>query len=413
MIRGEIILDSRYKTKNGYPLRLRLYDGKVHRHIHLKMYQQKPKLERTQEVKRKEFEIEENLEFINKNGLDINSAMELIGSGKMSRELEIMLLQKRLSELQGESGIGLLEFIDIRVKEKRQVGESVRSYLQLKRVVKDYLFLRNDVPINEINYEWLIGFINSKRATGAKRGVNTYLRGIRAVYKEAQRRESLGIKRDNPFLGLINVSGKKEVPDIKFEDFKKMMVYEPPKSTTERNFEIIKRNIRLFMFQIAIGGHDYADVANLKWSNIKNGRIKFKRFKNRNKPNGGEVVDNMLSEFALSVIENYGTKNNQRVFSFIPDPNQEKVYAEYRNRVNRSLKKVCENLGIEFVTSKTPRYLFRTYAGELLIDTIAIMQIQGHSPQGVSFNYQRALPYEVIDCEHQKVLQLVFDDLKG
>lgn len=187
-----------------------------------------------------------------------------------------------------------------------------------------------------------------------------------------------------------------------------MFTYEPKKGSTERSKRLIKRNIDLFLFQFAIGGHDYADIARLEWSNIKNGRIRFKRFKNRNKPSGGNWVDNQLNPFALSVIEKYGRQNSKRIFAFIPDPADEFEYEIFRGLVGRSLRTISKNLEIETLKTKTPRYLFRTFAGNLFITDLVINQIQGHTPEGVSFRYQRALPYDILDVEHQKVLDLVF-----
>lgn len=72
-------------------------------------------------------------------------------------------------------------------------------FIEIKKYVKDYII--EDEPINNIDYEWINGFKLFKK--NAPVGINSYLKAIRAVYKEAQRRPSLNVKSDNPFLGTI------------------------------------------------------------------------------------------------------------------------------------------------------------------------------------------------------------------
>jgi hypothetical protein len=149
-------------------------------------------------------------------------------------------------------------------------------------------------------------------------------------------------------------------------------------------------------------------VAYLTYSNYKNERLQFKRFKNRNKPGGGVMVNNMVLPFAKIFIEKYGTKNNERLFDWIPHPLLElSRYQSFRNNYNRSLKTICTAQKIEILKSKSPRYVFRTLAGELLVNDLVIMQLQGHKPQGVSFSYQKTLPKILIDKHHKLIIDSI------
>lgn len=413
MISAVIILDTRRKSARGYPVKIRVHrsGSKVHKYIKTGIYQWGEKLEMTLDIKKRDILLQDELNFVNENRLNLESAIEVFENGIAdNKAIEILVLKRKLAELQSYSSIGFIQFLDVRIAEKKQLKESTRAYEDVRAAVLKFLE-QDDIGINVINYEWLSSFIRNKKSAGATSGVNSYLRTMRAVYKEAQKRESLNIKRDNPFLGLIKIVEKGEVsPDISADDLKALMVYQPQKGVNDLKKDVIKRNTDLFLFQFAIGGHDYADIARLQWSNLKNGRIKFKRFKNRNKPGGGSIIDNMLNDFAVSVIEKYGNKNSKRIFSFIPDPVNEYDYGIYRGNIGRSLATISKNIGFETnLKTKTPRYLFRTFAGNLFIDTFVIMQLQGHTPQGVTFGYQRALPYDILDKEHQKILDLVFD----
>ncbi|KZS41925.1 hypothetical protein AWE51_00315 [Aquimarina aggregata] len=427
MIEASIIVETKRKTAKGYPIKIEVYSKRKYKYIGLKKYQNSKTLKIDSEIANRLSNLEKEVEYCNKLNLDLDSSVEIIQKGLNNNpELEIFLLKQRIQQIQNDSGIKFLEFFDTRIHELEELSKSTKAYKETRTQVKYFLEYENekDVLINNIDYEWLNSFIRFKKTTTKKGagGVNFYLKKMRAVYKEAQKRESLNIKKDNPFLGIINNTTTKEVIDISIEDIKKLFpLLEEYKLFTEEgvkldnNTGITKKNalsriraIELWLFQIALGGFDFADITNLKWKNINKTRISFKRYKNRNKPNGGPTVDNLLSHYALYVIEKYGDKTNENIFSFIPSLDTEH-YTEFRNNISKILSRVSEKLEFkEKIKTKSPRYIYRSLSGELLIDTLVIMQIQGHKPEGVTYKYQRKLPYNVIDKEHKKVLQIIF-----
>lgn len=175
-----------------------------------------------------------------------------------------------------------------------------------------------------------------------------------------------------------------------------------------------KMIVDLFMFQIAIGGHDFIDITLLTWSNINNGRIKFKRYKNRNLNNGGPTADNKLFDVALETIEKYGTKNDKRVFSFIPLPNYDEDNASYKNYqagYNRILTAIKNKAGIkDVILSKRARFTFNTIAGNLLINRDVIEELQAHVQSSISHGYYGGTFNEIKDAEHLKVIEAVFGE---
>ncbi|MDY8137547.1 phage integrase SAM-like domain-containing protein [Aquimarina sp. 2201CG5-10] len=409
MIKAQLIIDSRRATTKGYPIKIEIYSGRKYKYLGLNKYQKTKKLKLTSDLIKRMSSLEEEVSYCNANNLSLEDSIKVIKNGVNDKELEIFLLKKRLNELRKETGIGILEFMELRIQELKDIKRSTEAYERTKTQISYFIGDDQDVRINDIDYEWLQEFIRYKTKFGKGKGNVTFLlKTLRATYKEAQRRDSLNIKKGNPFTGLIVNSKSSIAPDITVEDFKKLLQFEPKPYSTRKSIFVTKRHINLTLFQFSIGGHDYADIACLKWSNIKNGRIKFKRYKNKSKPDGGSLVDNKLSDFALSMIEEYGDKNNERIFSHIPHPTAPN-YKKRRDNANESLSRVCVGLKLtEKIKTKTPRYLFRSFAGELLIDTLVIMQLQGHKPDGVTYKYQRKLSHEVIDKEHQKVLDLIF-----
>lgn len=103
-------------------------------------------------------------------------------------------------------------------------------------------------------------------------------------------------------------------------------------------------------------------------------------------------------------------KKSDRVFSFIPDPEKDRVkYSYFIRAVNRSLSKISETLELkENISTRSVRYIFRTTAGELLIHDLIVMKLQGHTPEGVTYSYQGIIPKEKIDEMHKKIIDFLF-----
>jgi len=339
------------------------------------------------------------------NETNINAYLRIF---KPSLKSKIELLQDSIKELQSEDNVGILIMFDTIITEKIKKKESVKFYKETKKQIADFLN-DQDQAINTIDYDFLNGFILFKKEMGTGTpGIMAYLRTLRAVFKEAQRRPSLGVQSGNPFLGLIKNTTSEKIVDITPTDIQKFKQWQPHKFANKTAQHNMQRAINLWLFQLLIGGHDLADVAYLTYSNYKNERLQFKRFKNRNKPGGGVMVNNMVLPFAKIFIEKYGTKNNERLFDWIPHPLLElSRYQSFRNNYNRSLKTICTAQKIEILKSKSPRYVFRTLAGELLVNDLVIMQLQGHKPVGVSFSYQKTLPKILIDKHHKLIIDSI------
>lgn len=420
-ITASIVLDTRRKTVKGYPIKIRVQQ----KYIHLNEFSEAehwdvsnvntrhPEYRRLSlKLNKRALELLNEVAYCNANKLELDAAVEVIRKGLQDRDTEIFALKQQIKRLQGATGSGFLEFFDVRIHEKELSGESTTHYELTKDRLVNYLGAGNDVNLNAITYEWLNGFVLHKLESGTKRGgINSYLETMRAVYKEAQRRESLNVKQDNPFKGVIKGSKKREIVDLSAEGFKQLLNYRPELAPTKVAAGIQRRNVSLWLFQFAIGGHDYVDIALLKWKDIKNNRVRFKRYKNRNKIDGGNLVDNLLLPFCKAVLDAYGTKETARVFGFIPDPEANyKKYHEYRRNVNRSLKTVCEKLALDTVVkTKSPRYLFRSKGGELLIHDLIVMQLMGHKPKDITYKYQNKLPAKIVDKAHLEIVESVFE----
>lgn len=426
MIVAEIVLDIRYKTKKGYPVKIRVYDtlneSKVKYKYHkLGIFQNRDEVLLTADLKRRSLQLDDEVKFCNDNHYLMDEAIEIIKNGLPvdDLEMEIAVLRKRLELLEGKKAKQeekmFIAFVEDLIKERQIKKLDVKAYTSIKGTVKSFIAPAEDFRINDIDREWLIRFdLFNKEKKNLDSTIYMYISMIKTIFTEAQSRPSLNIKSGDPFHKVKSKKSEKKTYDLTVEDLKKLLRLktEDIKTTSKFGASGIKRIADLFLFQFAIGGHDMVEIASIKWTNIVKGRLVFGRRKNRFR-NAIEPVNVMISPFAKKVITKYGDKTSDRIFPFLPDPEtQAKEYNCFIANLNLSIYKIIRRAAhIENdMKSKTTRYVFRTLAGNLLINDFVVMKIQGHKPQGITFGYQGALNHEVQDREHQKILDLVFDD---
>lgn len=331
--------------------------------------------------------------------LDVKSAIGKINLGNIDFETA----KKLLLTDEGYDFVGFIDYFDSRIKELKSLGKNIDSFVSVKNIVKDYV--DGDLAISDVNYKFLKRFMVYKLNDGmTKGGIMSYLAMIRSIYKEAQR-EGLVDRTLNPFLGLIKKVDPIEKVRPTVKDIKKLQAFEPKKSTTKANAFNINRAVAVWLFQFYIGGHDYVDIALLSPKRIVDGRVIFKRYKNRNKAGGGPEVNNKIFPKAAKILQVYGNLHGERFFDFIPNPiTNHKDYLNYRRNVNHTLSRVSKTLGIPKITTKTSRYVFRTFAGELLVHDLIVTLLQGHKNNSISYRYQGLISYKKQDKYHKKVI---------
>jgi len=414
LIQARIILDTRSTAKAGHPIKIYLSgygkkayistgyfsraehwkDGPTRRHPNYNFLRGW--------IARREARLQQQVNHCNAHRFSFAQSRDFIKQGPEDREAEIAALEQRLESLRGDSAPTLYEFWDRYTSELAAAGKSVRAFEETLAQLKHF---KADVALRDVNYEWLQDFIQRKYATGCgPSGASFYLRTIRRVYLEAQRRPSLQIPAGNPFAGLIPASRRREPPRITREQLAGLLDYQPRPGTTKANAKRMTERMAVFCFQVYIGGHDLVDVARLSWEDVAGGRVRLYRYKNRSR--GGELVDNLLIDQAIEILKKHGRKDRGRPFHFIPDPESEpEGYRTWRGNYNRALRVVSEDLNITpAITSKAPRYIFRTWAGECGADILATMQIQGHRARGMTFSYQGRLPDRIVDRVLREVI---------
>tara|TARA_R110002096_G_scaffold417113_1_gene620632 strand:- start:4838 stop:6187 length:1350 start_codon:yes stop_codon:yes gene_type:complete len=343
----------------------------------------------------------DELEYLNSSNCSLEQAIEYIRSNeikKETKELEIFLLEQKLKELKKGQFHGFLAYYDKIIEQYQKKDKSTRLFVQLREDLDRYL-AGEDINIHDIDKDWVEAYKNYKLAGGkfSAGGLSAFLRNMQTVFLAAREDPKIGLNpRFNPFKGNIPRSSFDSELELEItsEDIVKILNYQKPKFCNEENFRKLCRTRDLWMLQIYLGGHDFTEIACLTWKNIQGDRIKFKRHKMRNRENGGPVVNNLLLPEAKLIIKTYGTINHDRVFSFIPDPQENtRGYNNYLGNVNRSLESIRISCDIKakIRTKKNgPRYIFGTEAGALGFSDSWIEKVQGHKSKRVTRIYRKS-----------------------
>lgn len=408
-------LDTNAKTKKGHPIRIETYCDKTKKQRRRSSghYQNKNKLKLTPELTRLLGELQDRVDYANRMNLGYDQAMDVIDNGYTSQK-EIDLLRQRLAELEKNESKLLIDFINEMIHEKEIKGLSTRHFEELIRELENWH--GDALDINDITYRKLKEYELFKRQNSTTKGamIKKTIRTLRTVYYEAKRRGLVHNLKIDPFEGLkINVEprpNKRKV--ITKEALLTFKNFSPKKGTTEKNKENMKRARALFMFQIYVGGHDMADVANLKWSDVNEvdgvKRIRFKRFKLRNRNNNVWIENAVLPE-AQEIIDTYGTPDDERVFGWLPNPDTAS-YRQQNGYQRKTLGRICETMDIPKLSTKTPRHIFRSVGGQLGVNEILLNQLMGHKPSSVSHRYQQDLSKEAQDEYSEESTPLIPDE---
>jgi hypothetical protein len=283
--------------------------------------------------------------------------------------------------------------------------KKAEKYKSVHSVVSQF---QSVISFDELDYNFLVRFKNYKLNDGCTgNGVHAYLSNIRSVYNEAIRREVLKPKSyKSPFMGVMPKLSPTKDKYFNIDEIKIINSHIP-----EDNNLIIKgfnntektKNRRYhyhnyFMLCFLLGGIDFIDLANLRYDlHVKNGRIKFERFK------GGtsEIIDNFICNKAFEILELYKECTPYLINAHSKD------YKTLRNNYQKRFGKWLKSIGINsFFGTKTPRYTFINIGKQLLLNREVIMELTGHNRGDVHSIYEGGFPNHIKDKVHQEIIDV-------
>ena len=263
-----------------------------------------------------------------------------------------------------------------------------------------------DITFSQLDYSFLVRFESSMRGKGlTDNAMSVRFRTIRSLFN---------------FAISENYAKKELYPFDKFKITERFNTKTQKRAISKDEVLKIKEHKlkegsaafeaqQYFMFSYYGQGINFVDMANLKWKNVINGRVAYKRAKT------GNELSFKLSGPALSIIEYWkpltAGSNENYVFPILSIKKHLTHKQRYDRihkvltRVNKDLKKIGKDLEIETpLTSYVARHTFATVLKKSGVSTAIISESMGHQTEAITQTYLKSFENSVIDDAMENLL---------
>jgi integrase len=303
--------------------------------------------------------------------------------------------------------ITVFDFFDLkiqRLKESKQIGNA-KVYNDTKNQIKTFNGDK-DFTFSQLDYNFLLKFESHLKSKGlTDNAISVRFRTIRALFNAAIA-EKYAKKELYPFDKFKvseRFSTKTQKRAITKDDIKKVEAakLKPGSAAFEAQ--------QYFLFIYYGQGINVVDIAHLKWSNIINDRIFYKRAKT-----GGEL-NFKLNNPALAIIEYWKPITKFQSDSYIfpilnanvhvtPTQQYNRIH-KVLTRVNQDLKAIGKEAGIETpLTSYVARHTFATVLKRSGVSTAIISESMGHQTEAITQTYLKSFENSIIDEAMENLL---------
>ena len=263
---------------------------------------------------------------------------------------------------------------------------------------------RLQIPFSDIDAVWLRRYENWLRTSGCgDTTISQLFRTLRSVFNKAV--ELQLVKRDYyPFdaykVSKFDTRTKKRA--IAKEDVRKVIALDLSQGYPS---ERLARDI--FVFSYFGAGINFADVALLKYGNVRDGRVQYVRKKT------GKPINFLLTEEMRNIIVKYqrqGQTDEDYIFPIL-DRRVHRTEQQRYDRThkvltntNRWLRKIGQRVGIEHLTTYVARHTFATVLKRSGVNIAIISESLGHSDLSTTQIYLDSFENSQIDAAMQNLL---------
>ena len=263
---------------------------------------------------------------------------------------------------------------------------------------------RLQIPFSDIDAVWLRRYENWLRTSGCgDTTISQLFRTMRSVFNKAV--ELQLVKRDYyPFdaykVSKFDTRTKKRA--ITKEDVRKVIALDLSQGYPS---ERLARDI--FVFSYFGAGINFADIALLKYGNVRDGRVQYVRKKT------GKPINFLLTEEMRNIIAKYqqqGQTDEDYIFPIL-DRRVHRTEQQRYDRThkvltntNRWLRKIGQRVGIEHLTTYVARHTFATVLKRSGVNIAIISESLGHSDLSTTQIYLDSFENSQIDAAMQNLL---------
>ena len=257
---------------------------------------------------------------------------------------------------------------------------------------------RLQIPFSDIDAVWLRRYENWLRTSGCgDTTISQLFRTLRSVFNKAV--ELQLVKRDYyPFdaykVSKFDTRTKKRA--IAKEDVRKVIALDLSQGYPS---ERLARDI--FVFSYFGAGINFADIALLKYGNVRDGRVQYVRKKT------GKPINFLLTEEMRNIIVQYqrqGQTDEDYIFPIL-DRRVHRTEQQRYDRThkvltntNRWLRKIGQRVGIEHLTTYVARHTFATVLKRSGVNIAIISESLGHSDLSTTQIYLDSFENSQIDA---------------
>ena len=263
---------------------------------------------------------------------------------------------------------------------------------------------RLQIPFSDLDAVWLRRYENWLRTSGCgDTTISQLFRTLRSVFNKAV--ELQLVKRDYyPFdaykVSKFDTRTKKRA--IAKEDVRKVIALDLSQGYPS---ERLARDI--FVFSYFGAGINFADIALLKYGNVRDGRVQYVRKKT------GKPINFLLTEEMRNIIVKYqrqGQTDEDYIFPIL-DRRVHRTEQQRYDRThkvltntNRWLRKIGQRVGIEHLTTYVARHTFATVLKRSGVNIAIISESLGHSDLSTTQIYLDSFENSQIDAAMQNLL---------
>lgn len=304
--------------------------------------------------------------------------------GKSVTEIKKLLVEVR----SGSSKESLTDYFS-RYAESRRTEKSREVYRYTLKTIR--AFDNEEVPFEKVNVIWLKAFDAHLEKQGV--GINTraiHFRNLRAVFNSAINEDLIGLEY-YPFRIFKIASSRKDKEALTEEQLQRLIAYDTPYP--------FRRTARdLFLLSFYMCGMNLVDLYHL--DRLRDGRAHFVRTKTSGK--NINPVSILVQPEAAEIIARYA--GAEHVLRFIEE---RATYDTFIHQVQRALRHIAKELGIEGLTFYWARYTWATLADKLGISEKEISKGLGHVDTSIAGKFYISYDWTKVDRANRTVLNYI------
>ena len=331
-----------------------------------------------------------------RNVKNINSAFDFILTDEVNDVDFYKYAQKRIQEMIDLNRHGNADAYQNAIKAIQKIKpELYFSEIDTYLIQEFIKYLKNKKVYTVKNGSKELRQIGLKNST-----IRTYIKEIKAIYNSCLV-DNRGLKDNRPFVGFTK--------NLPYKARRAKNIYIDPErlNILENNMldvPYLERSRKLVLLQFYLCGLDFMDMYYLKKSQIRKGRLYFKRSKLGDR---GYIIDVKVFDKAMDIIKEYKCNESEYIFPWRKDKTGYKTFLG--NHI-RDLRIVFEKLKIDTLPlnqpfgTKSVRHSFSTIGKFYYFDRDLIRELMGHERDDTDTIYSDKYPEEVRDEAHLKII---------